>query len=186
MCRFKFITGLVSENSLEVNVLTSRKDSWNLQKSTFIQLFHHTDPNSVRKNYFQSDLRLKDCLITRWLATTSIVSVVEIIYRYRLKSNYLKNDKFFARFSFCIFNIYIKFSMFWKKKWAWSVELFWSYLLWRTCLFKCITGLVSENSLAVNVLTSPKNSWNLQKSTCIWSFYYSVPYWVRKAFINEI
>ena len=31
------------------------------------------------------------------------------------------------------------------------------------CLFKCITGLFSENPLAVIVLTSPKNSCNLQK-----------------------
>ena len=31
------------------------------------------------------------------------------------------------------------------------------------CLFKCITSLVSENPFAVNVLTNPKNSWNLQK-----------------------
>ena len=29
------------------------------------------------------------------------------------------------------------------------------------CLFKCIKRLVSEHPLAVNVLTSPKNSWNL-------------------------
>ena len=32
-------------------------------------------------------------------------------------------------------------------------------------LFRCITGLVSENHLAVNALTSPKNSSNPQKST---------------------
>ena len=100
MCWFKFITGLFSENSLEVNVLTSRKDSWNLQKNTFIRLFHHTDPNSGRKNYFQSDMRLKDCLITHWLPATSILVVIERIYRHWFKSNYLKNDKFFARFSF--------------------------------------------------------------------------------------
>ena len=33
--------------------------------------------------------------------------------------------------------------------------------------FKCIKGLVSENPLAVNMLTSLKNCWNLQKSTFI-------------------
>ena len=31
------------------------------------------------------------------------------------------------------------------------------------CLLKCITLLLSENPFAVNVLTNPKNSWNLQK-----------------------
>ena len=121
MCRFKFITGLVSENSLEVNVLTSRKDSWNLQKSTFIGLFHHTDPYSVRKNYFQSDLILKDCLITCWLPTTSILVVIEIIYRYRFKSNYLKNDKFFARFSFSFTSLRVNN---FRNKWPMRLILF--------------------------------------------------------------
>ena len=35
------------------------------------------------------------------------------------------------------------------------------------CLFKCITGLVSEKPIAVNVLTSPRNSCNMQKRTFI-------------------
>ena len=47
-------------------------------------------------------------------ANTSILVVIEKIYRYQFKSNYLKNHKFFAAF-FCIFGIYIKFPMFWKK-----------------------------------------------------------------------
>ena len=33
-------------------------------------------------------------------------------------------------------------------------------------LFKCITGLVSENLFEVNVLPRPKNSWSLQKVFC--------------------
>ena len=52
------------------------------------------------------------------------------------------------------------------------------------CLFKCITVLLSENPLAVNVLTSPKNSWNLQKSTFILLFLHSQPKWVRKSLFS--
>ena len=74
-----------------------------------------------------------------------------------------KNNVSFAYF-FCIFGTYIKFPMF-SKKWASEVKYFWSYWLRRMCLFKCITGLVSENRLTMNVLTSPKNSWNMQKKT---------------------
>ena len=48
-------------------------------------------------------------LLTRWLPTTSILVVLERIYRYQFKSNYLKNHKFFAAFFFCIFRIYINF-----------------------------------------------------------------------------
>ena len=35
---FKWITGLVSENFSEVNVLPKPKNSWNLQESTFAEL----------------------------------------------------------------------------------------------------------------------------------------------------
>ena len=39
------------------------------------------------------------------------------------------------------------------------------------CLFKCIAGLVSEKPIAVNVLTSPQNSCNMQKRTFIRLFF---------------
>ena len=39
-----------------------------------------------------------DCLITRWLPTTSILVLIERIYRYQIKPNYLKNRKFFPAF----------------------------------------------------------------------------------------
>ena len=39
-------------------------------------------------------------LLTRWLPTTSILVVIERIYRYQFKSNYLKNHKFFATLNF--------------------------------------------------------------------------------------
>ena len=180
MCLFKCIKGLVSENLLAVNVLTSPKNSWNLRKSTFLLLFHFSERIWFREKYFSSDLRFEDCLLKRWLRTTSILVVIERIYRYQFKSNCLKNHKVFAEF-FCSFRIYIKFPMFWKRQWASWIKCFWSYWLRKMCLFKCITGLVSENPLTVNVLTSPKNSWNLQKSTFILLFHHFEPNWVRKS-----
>ena len=68
-----------------------------------------------------------------------------------------------------------------KKNWASEVKYFWSYWLQKMCLFKCITGFLSENPLAVNELTNPKNSWNLKKSTFILFFLHSVPNSVRKS-----
>ena len=96
---FKCITGLLSRNPLAVNVLTSPKNPWIKQKSTFILLFHHSEPNWVRKSYFWSDLRFYDCLLRRWLPTRSVFVVVERIYRYQFKSNYVKNEDLFAGFS---------------------------------------------------------------------------------------
>ena len=96
MCLFKCIIGLLSENPLLLNVLTSPKNSCNLHKNTFILLFQHFGPNWARKSYFQSHLRFQDCLLTRWLPTTSILVLIERIYRYQFKLNYLKNHRLFA------------------------------------------------------------------------------------------
>ena len=70
---------------------------------------------------------------------------------------------------------------FYKKKWDSLVKYLWSYWLLNMCLFKCITGLLSGNPLAVNVLTGPQNSLNLQKGTFMLFFQHFVPNWVWKS-----
>ena len=79
-------------------VLASLKIPWNLEQRSFILPFHHSDPKWARKSHYESDLRFQDCLLTRWLPTTSILVVLERTYRYQFKSNYLKNHKFFPQF----------------------------------------------------------------------------------------
>ena len=98
MYLFKCIRRILSRNFLAVNVLTSPKNSWNLHKSTFILFFDHIEPNWVRKSIMESGVRFEDCLLTRWVSTTSILVVIERIYRYQLKSNYWKNHTIFAAF----------------------------------------------------------------------------------------
>ena len=107
---------------LAVNVLTIPKNRWNLEKHTFILVFHHCEPSYVRKKFFLSDMKFYDCLLTRWLPTTSILVVIERIYCYKIKYNYLNNQKLFLFFFFfsccyCIFGIYVKLHCF-EKKWA--------------------------------------------------------------------
>ena len=94
-------------------------------------------------------------------------------------SNFLRN---FSE----IFWISIKFAIFSTKKEASSVKYFWSYWLRKMCFFNCITVLFSECPLAVNLLTSLKNSWNLQKSTFILLFHHSQPNWVRKTYFSSV
>ena len=131
------------------------------EKSTFMLLSHHLKPAWLGKNYFQSDLRFWDCLLTGWLWTTSILVVMETIYCYQLKHNYLKTKHFSWNF-YCIFRIYIKFRIFWNKM-SFITSVFLKLWLWKTCLLKCIKGLVCENPLVVNVLMSLINWWNLKK-----------------------
>ena len=52
MCLFKWIPGLLSENPLAVNGLTSPKNSWYLQQSSFLLLLHHSEPNWLKKKFF--------------------------------------------------------------------------------------------------------------------------------------
>ena len=59
---------------------------------------------------------------------------------------------------------------------------FLSYWLRNICLFKGIKRIVSENSLAVNLLRSPKNSWNLQKNNFILLFHHFEPNWLWKSY----
>ena len=115
MCLFKCITGLLSEKTIAVNVLTSLKNSCNMQKGTFILLFRRFEPIWVRKGYFKSDLRFQDCLITRWQPTTSILVLIERIYIYQIKPNYLKNRKLFAAFFFAVLESELNFQCFEKK-----------------------------------------------------------------------
>ena len=111
VCLFKCITGLVSENSFAVNVLTGPKNSKNVEKSSFILIFLHSGTNWVRKSYFQSGLGFWNCLVTRWLPTASILAVIERIYRYHFKLNYLKNHRLFAAFLLNFWNLYTIFNV---------------------------------------------------------------------------
>ena len=152
-------------------MLTTSKNSLNLLKSTFIQCFHHFEPNWVqvslklftpkdvltlmhnsscfwklsdservnesqkllkyakkyyypnfsslwtklsKNSYFYWDMRFYDCLIRRWLPTRSIHVLIERIYRYQLKSNYLKNRQFFTAFFFAFLESTI--SLQWSEK----------------------------------------------------------------------
>ena len=49
-------------------------------------------------------------------------------------------------------------------------------------MLKCIIGLVSEKPITVNALTSPENSYNMQKRTFILLFRPFEPNSVRKGY----
>ena len=104
------------------------------------------------------------------------------IYRYKFKSNDLKNNKPFAE-SYLSFHNLHEMSNGLKQKSASYIKYLGSYWVRKMCLFNWITGLVSENPWLVNVLKSPKKSWKLEKSTFILRFLHSEPNWIRKSYI---
>ena len=98
-----------------MNVMTSIKNSCNMHKKTFIQVFRPFEPNWVRKSYFWSDLRFQNCLITRLLPTTSILVLIERIYRYQMKLHYLKKLSIFCYIFFSFLESELNFQCFAKK-----------------------------------------------------------------------
>ena len=78
---------------------------------------------------------------------------------------------FFIAFLECALNL-----EHFEKKWASWLKYFWSYWLWKTCILKCIKGLVSENLSVVSVLTS-SNGLNLD---------FTLKISIGKKFINDI
>ena len=71
-----------------------------------------------------------------------------------------------------------------EKTWNLKANYFWSYSLRKMGLFKCITGLVSENLLEVNVLPRPKNSCR----KVLWSNFFIIVIQIElaKAIYNQI
>ena len=62
-----------------------------------------------------------------------------------------EKSKKFCQFFIACLEFTLNFDHF-EKKWASEHKYFWSYWIRKTCLLKCIKGLVSENPLAVNLL----------------------------------
>ena len=91
---------------------TSTVQVWRTPPLTVID---RREGNCVRKNLSYWYAKSEICFLTQWLAVTGIPFVVERIYNSHLRCEYLTNKKFFLIF-FCIFEIYIKFWTFSKKR----------------------------------------------------------------------
>ena len=103
-------------------------------------------------------------------ANYDFLVVIERIYSYELKSNYLENHKFFAQFFFNFRNQLKIFNVLEKKKMSLRGEVFLSYWL-RKCWFQCITKLVVNE--CQKLLKSAEKYFGS-------NFFLSEPSWVRK------
>ena len=90
-------------------------------------------------------------------------SVKASVKRKQFKCNYL-TIKIFFWISFLIFEIYIKFEILLKKRWASEVICFWNYRLQKAGLLKCLKSVVSEHLSTVNMLKGPKDFLNVHGS----------------------
>ena len=114
MCFFKCITLLVSENPLAGNVLTSPKNSWNLQEKYFYPTF----------SSFWAKLGYKESILIRSDILGPLFNTLTANYEYSrtnrknwplpIQIKLSKKPSIFCCNFCCSFGIYIKSSMFWK------------------------------------------------------------------------
>ena len=173
MCLFKFIIGLLSKKLFIVNVLTSPQNSWNMQKRTFILFILHSERNCFRKSLFsiRSEILglLENTLIGNYEYSRS--NRGDLLLPIQIKLS--KKPETFCDLFLHLWYLH-QISNVLKKKMI--LVYIWSYWLRKMCFFKCITRLLCENCFAVNVLTSPKNCWYLQKGTLILLF---LSFWAK-------
>ena len=92
---------------------------------------------------------------------TSILSQKKLVFNETNSDAIISRSKnTFSNF-FCISEIYIKFGILWKKRWALEFICFWYYRLQKAELLKCPKIPVSEHLWTVNMLKGPKDWLNL-------------------------
>ena len=106
----------VSERFSTVNMLKGTKHLWNLHESTFSIFFHHSEAKWFGKYRPYWSLKWGGCLLTRGLRITSTLFRIVRSSRSVFKSKYLKNQKYFLRFLFHLWNLYQILNIFKKKK----------------------------------------------------------------------
>ena len=94
----------VSEHPSTINMLKCPKQLWNLHDTTFIIFFYHSEAKLFRKYILYGNLRSEGCLLTHWLAMTSILLRIVRTCGSRFKSNFLKNKNIFLHFLFHLWN----------------------------------------------------------------------------------
>ena len=85
----------------------------------------------------------------------------------------IKSARKIRKFFFFIPEIYIKFWILWKKRWASEIICFWNYRLQKAGLLKCLKSPVSEHLWPVNILKAPKSCLNVHGSSFVRLFDHS-------------
>ena len=101
----KCLKSSVSEDPSTRNMANGPKHCWNLNSSTFVIFIDHCERNSVVKSLSWWYEKYKDCFLTHWLPMTSILFLIETIYRNIFRCNYLENNRNFHNFLFHLGNL---------------------------------------------------------------------------------
>ena len=89
----KCLKTLVSEDPLRTNMGNALKDCSNLNDSTFTIIIDPCEYNSGWKSLSEWYAGSYDSFLTHWLPITSILFLIETIYRNIFRCNYVGNKK---------------------------------------------------------------------------------------------
>ena len=101
----KCLKSSISEDPSTRNMANGPKHCWSLNSSTFVIFIDHCERNSVVKSLSSWYEKYKDCFLTHWLPMTSILFLIETIYRNIFRCNYLENNRNFHNFLFHLGNL---------------------------------------------------------------------------------
>ena len=101
----KCLKSSISEDPSTRNMANGPKHCWSLNSSTFVIFIDHCERNSVVKSLSWWYEKYKDCFLTHWLPMTSILFLIETIYRNIFRCNYLENNRNFHNFLFHLGNL---------------------------------------------------------------------------------
>ena len=96
------------------NMVNVPKHCWNLLQSTFIIFIDTYEVNRVWKRGSYWHYKCWDCLLIHWLPMKSFLFLIETIWRYQFRCNYLRK-KTFPQFFAAFFKYILKFKYFEKK-----------------------------------------------------------------------
>ena len=137
------------------------KHCWNLHHRLFISFSSHWNGNCIRRSFSYWHAKSWDCLLTHWLPMKSIVFLVETIWRYQFRSDYLRNKKSFLNFLLRFWNLNYILNFFNKNM--------------------TLIDFVSEDASISNILNLLKHCWNMDHSTFITFIDHCSVNWVRKS-----
>ena len=150
----KCLQSPVLEHPWRRNMVNGPKHCWNLDQSTFVIFIDQCQGSWVGKNLCYWHATSWDWLLKHWMPMTGILFLVDTIWRYQLRCNYIRKKKLFLKFSLLFWPL-IEILNILKQKMIFIDFAFPKLRTSKTLLDKCLKTPVSEYPSTSNMETSP-------------------------------
>ena len=174
----KCLQSPVLEHPWRRNMVNGPKHFWNLHQST-IKFIDQCQGSWVGKSLFYWHAKSWDYLLKHWMPMTGILFLIDTIWRYQLRCNYIRKKKLFLKFSLLFWPL-VEILNILKQKMTFIDLVFPKLRTPKTFLDKCLKSPVSENPSTSNMVNRTKHCWNMHQSTFIIFIDHNPNNWVEK------